>query len=114
MVNVVRSMQDQALAQLFFTERMKRMVENNAINGNAAYSLSEMMDDLVANIYREVGKGGEISLYRRNLQRTFIEALQRLLENPENAVEHTDIKALAVAHSRICALVFRQLVLRIS
>lgn len=95
MAERIRSMQDQALAQLFFTERMKRMVENNAINGNAAYSLSEMMDDLVANIYREVGKGGEISLYRRNLQRTFIEALQRLLENPENAVEHTDIKALA-------------------
>lgn len=95
MAERIRSMQDQALAQLFFTERMKRMVENNAINGSEAYTLSEMMDDLVANIYREVGKGGEISLYRRNLQRTFIEALQRLLENPENAVEHTDIKALA-------------------
>ena len=54
-----------------------------------------MMDDLVANIYREVGKGGETSLYRRNLQRTFIEVLQRLLDNPDNAVEHTDVKALA-------------------
>ncbi len=95
MAERIRSMQDQTLAQLFFAERMKRMVENNALNGSAAYSLSEMMDDLVANIYREVGKGGEITLYRRNLQRTFIEALQRLLENPDNAVEHTDIKALA-------------------
>lgn len=95
MAERIRSMQDQALAQLFFTERMKRMVENHAINGANAYSLSEMIDDLVANIYREVGKGGETSLYRRNLQRTFIEALQRLLDNPDNAIEHTDVKALA-------------------
>ncbi|MBK8699624.1 MAG: zinc-dependent metalloprotease [Saprospiraceae bacterium] len=95
MAERIRNMQDQTLAMLINPERMKRMIENNALNGSNAYAISDMLDDLVAGIYKEVGANSTIDLYRRNLQRTFVEALQRMLEIPENSVENTDIKALA-------------------
>ncbi len=94
MTERIRGMQDQTLAMLINPDRMKKMVENHALNAANAYSIGEMMDDLTTNIYREIGTNAVIDLYRRNLQRTFIEAMQRLIESTENSVEHTDIKAL--------------------
>jgi hypothetical protein len=75
-------------------DRMKKMIENHALNTTSAYSIGEMVDDLTNNIYKEIGANTVVDLYRRNLQRTFIEAMQRLIESTDNSVEHTDIKAL--------------------
>ncbi len=94
MTERIRGLQDQSLAMLINPERMKKMIENHALNGGNAYSIGEMVDDLTTNIYREIGANATVDLYRRNLQRTFIEAMQRLIESTDNSVEHTDIKAL--------------------
>jgi hypothetical protein len=95
MAERIRGMQDQSLALLLNADRLKKMIENNALNGSNAYSISEMLDDVTSNIYREVGGNATVDIYRRNLQRTFIEGMQRLLESTDNSVEHTDIKSLA-------------------
>ena len=88
-------MQDITLAQLFNQERMKRLIENTAINEGNAYSVFEMLDDLTGEIYSEYDKRQNVDLYRRNLQRTYLEGLQRVLESETNAYEHTDMKAAA-------------------
>ena len=94
----LRGMQDITLAQLFNQERMKRLIENTAINEGNAYSVFEMLDDLTGEIYSEYDKRQNVDLYRRNLQRTYLEGLQRVLESETNAYEHTDMKAAARAH----------------
>lgn len=91
----IRSYQDMNLAMLVNQDRLKRMQENSAINGAQAYSVLEMMDDLIAGIYTEIRTNSVVDLYRRNLQRTFIEGLQRVLESETNSYEHTDMKAIA-------------------
>ncbi|MFM2394970.1 MAG: hypothetical protein RLZZ546_2953 [Bacteroidota bacterium] len=95
MAERIRGIQDQTIASLFNAERLKKMIENNALNGNNAYSISEMFDDLVASIYKEANTKSPVDLYRRNLHRTFVEGLQRLIESTDNSIEHTDVKALA-------------------
>jgi hypothetical protein len=91
----IRGIQDQTIASLINSDRLKRMIENNAVNGANSYTVTDMLTDMTNNIYQELAQGKSVDLYRRNLQRTFIEGLQRLIENPDNAVEHTDIKAIA-------------------
>lgn len=91
----IRGLQDRTLAQLLNPDRLNRMIENSAINTNQAYSLNEMFDDLIESIYSEVKSNGSVSIYRRNLQRTFIEGLERTLEMESNKYEHTDMKAIA-------------------
>lgn len=93
----IRGLQDRTLAQLMNPDRLNRMIENDAINGSAAYSVNEMFDDLISSIYSEVQDRSKVSLYRRNLQRTFIEALERTLEMESNKYEHSDMKAIARA-----------------
>ena len=91
----IRGLQDRTLAQLMNPDRLNRMIENSAINSNQAYTINEMFDDLIANIYKEAKSNQAVSLYRRNLQRTFIEGLERTLGMESNKYEHSDMKAIA-------------------
>ena len=93
----IRGLQDRTLAQLMNPDRLNRMIENNAVNGQGAYSINEMFDELISSIFSEVKSRNAVSLYRRNLQRTFIEGLERTLEMESNKYEHSDMKAIARA-----------------
>jgi len=93
----IRGLQDRSLAQLMNPDRLNRMIENSAINGQNAYSINEMFDELIASIFSEAKSRSAVSLYRRNLQRTFIEGLERTLEMESNKYEHSDMKAIARA-----------------
>ncbi|MFT6336626.1 MAG: hypothetical protein ACI86M_002325 [Saprospiraceae bacterium] len=93
----IRGLQDRTLAQLMNPDRLNRMIENSAINDSTAYSINEMFDELINSIFAEVKSEDGVSLYRRNLQRTFIEGLERTLEMESNKYEHSDMKAIARA-----------------
>ena len=75
----IRGLQDRTLAQLLNPDRLGRMIENNAVNGEDAYKITEMFDDLTSGIFNERTAGEDVSLYRRNLQRTYVEGLERVL-----------------------------------
>jgi len=91
----IRGLQDRTLSQLMNPDRLNRMIENSAVNANAAYSINEMFDDLINSIYSEARNNQNVSLYRRNLQRTFIEGLEGVWKMESNKYEHTDMKAIA-------------------
>ena len=93
----IRGLQDRTLAQLLNPDRLGRMIENNAVNGEDAYKITEMFDDLTSGIFNERTAGEDVSLYRRNLQRTYVEGLERVLNMESNEYEHSDMKAVARA-----------------
>ena len=98
----IRSMQERTLVSLFSKERILRMQENEAQNGTMAYKLSEMMESLSNTIFSEIKSKKEVDLYRRNLQRTFIDHLGSLYQTQDKTLLSTDIKAL-------CKLAFNQI-----
>jgi hypothetical protein len=65
--------------------RLGRVIENEALNGSAAYSMSELFDDLRAGIWTELPSGRAIDVHRRSLQRAHIERLEFLMTNDEPA-----------------------------
>ncbi len=90
----IRGLQDRSLAMLFNSDRLTRMLENSTLNSNT-YSVMNMMNDLIEGIYSELDQNAPISLYRRNLQRTFVEGLERMLTQERNEYEHSDIPSIA-------------------
>ena len=80
-VDLVRARQAQALNQVLNVPRMNRLVEQEAFHGNDAYSLGEMLDDLRAGVWSEVGSGGDTDAYRRNLQRAYLDRMKALMED---------------------------------
>ena len=82
-VDLVRGRQAQALNQVLNVARMKRLVEQEAFHGDDAYSLGEMLDDLRAGVWSEVGSGSATDAYRRNLQRAYLDRMKELMEDEE-------------------------------
>ena len=87
--DVVRRNQARTLNQVLNIDRMKRLIEQEAFHGSAAYSLSKMLSDLSSGIWSELSSGDDTDVYRRNLQRAYLERMDELMTD-EEAVQ-TDI-----------------------
>ncbi len=86
MVERIRRAQERILNNLMDFSRLARMIENEALNGNSAYSILEMMDDLRGGVFTEATRGRDVDTYRRNLQRAYIEGLEKLMMEEQPSV----------------------------
>ncbi len=75
----VRRLQVRTLNNILGLGKMARMIENESLNGNDAYKLTNMMRDLRNGIWSELRTGRNIDTYRRNLQRAHIDRLAYLM-----------------------------------
>lgn len=91
----VQSMQAGQLRNLLNKDRMMRMIENEELNGNRAYSLVDMLSDLRMGIWSELSGLKKIGANRRSIQRAHVVCLGELL-NDEKA-NKSDVNAAARA-----------------
>ena len=110
LVNQVRGLQASTLNQIFDFSRLQRMIENEAMNGTSAYSVLEMFDDMRNGIFSELKSSQKIDVYRRNLQRAYLERLEYLMtaEQPNFPPQFADfigITSVDVSQSDIRAVV---------
>ena len=81
--NRIRSLQSSNLNNLLDFGRLARMIENEALNGLDAYTLKEMMNDLKNGIWFELKNNAKIDIYRRNLQKLYINRLGYIMKNEQ-------------------------------
>ncbi len=93
----IRSMQTSTLNALFNGDRLKRMIENEALNGKAAYALTDVYADTRKGIFSEIAGGAAIDPFRRNLQRAYIAKMAEWMKNDDSKYDQTDIKAVTRA-----------------
>jgi hypothetical protein len=85
-VERVRSTQERTLNNLLDFGRMARLIENEEANGNSAYGLLDMMQDLRSGIWSELRSGNSIDTYRRNLQRAYIDRMEHLMTEEQSQI----------------------------
>ncbi|MHA7058647.1 zinc-dependent metalloprotease [Aquimarina sp. M1] len=85
-VERVRGFQTRTLNNLLDQGRMARLIENEAINKKDAYTLIDMMTELRSGLWSELRKGASIDVYRRNLQRAYIERLEFLMTKEQTPI----------------------------
>lgn len=93
----IRGLQTRTLNSLFDGDRLKRMIENEALNEGEAYTIAEMYADVRQSVFSEVTSGAKIDPFRRNLQRAFIDKMAEWMKNDEDEYDQTDIKAVTRA-----------------
>lgn len=86
-VERVRGLQARTLNNILDAGRMARMIENETMNNNKAYSLINMMSDLRKGVWSELYNGSSIDTYRRNLQRAYLDQLNYLLNDAKDQRE---------------------------
>lgn len=97
-VERLRSFQVRYLNRLFDGDRLNRLSENEALNGSAAYTLSNLMNESRRGIFAELKRGAQPDAFRRNLQRAYISKMKDLMEMKEAKYDQTDIKAAVRAN----------------
>jgi len=95
----IRSLQERQLSGLLRSDRLARLVEQEAFNGAEAYVLTDMLEDLRTGLWAELGEGESIDGFRRNLQRSHVAKLGVLLD--EDIAKRTDVGAAARAELRM-------------
>jgi hypothetical protein len=91
----ILSAQEAVLRSLTSSRRVQRLAEIEQTSTNAAYSPAKLFSDLRDGLFHELGtKPAEIDLYRRNLQRSYIDMLAANLKPP---VANSDLPAYSRA-----------------
>lgn len=91
----VLNAQSQVLRNLISSQRINRLAEIEQTQGNAAYSPTKLFLDLRNGLFRELDtKPLDFDLYRRNLQRSYLDMLAANLKTP---VSNSDLPALSRA-----------------
>jgi len=74
----IQKSQDRALNSLLSTNTVSRLAANEAMYGEKAYRLIDYFNDIDKAMWTELAEQKPVDLYRRNLQRAYIEALVEL------------------------------------
>jgi len=82
----IRGVQVNALNGVLEWGRLGRIIENEALNGSEAYTMTQLFNDLRIGIWSELPAGKTIDVHRRALQRAHIERLEFLLTQDEPTV----------------------------
>ena len=80
----VRGLQSSYLNRLLDFSRLARMIENEALNDQNSYTINELMLDLKNGIFSELNDNSNIDIFRRNIQRAFIQRLGYLMKESQN------------------------------
>ena len=81
-VDRVRQRQTAVLSLLFQDARLSRLAEQDATEQNA-YTIADLCGDVRRGIFAEFGTGSvRVHEYRRNMQRTFVDQMERLIATP--------------------------------
>ncbi len=75
----INGIQTSGLAHLLNIARLHRVIENEALNGDKAYKITELMSDIRKGVWTELSSGTKIDAYRRNLQRSYVDILGKIL-----------------------------------
>lgn len=105
---IIGNVQDNMLNRLLSSRTFGKLLDAEAVLGNNAYQLTELLGDLKKGIWSELAARKPIDIYRRNLQKSYITTLGGLLA-PSSSVtvggttitignDKSDIKSVVRAH----------------
>ena len=84
-INRIRTAQAGVLNSLLSVSRLNRLIEYEALAGprGSSYTVAEFLDDMRRGVWSELSQPTpRVDVYRRNLQRAYIEAAERTVNPP--------------------------------
>lgn len=84
-VSGILSRQETILNRLISNSTFTKIVRTEAALGNKAYSLLDMVTDLQQGIWSEISTSKPIDVYRRNLQKAFVERVGSFINPPPSS-----------------------------
>lgn len=80
-VSSIGSAQKRVIDRLISKNTIDKMLRDEAYNGTTAYTANDMFTDLKKGIWGELTNGKNIDIYRRNLQKNYVNALIKITDD---------------------------------
>jgi hypothetical protein len=108
--NNLGTVQNNIMTSVLSASRLYRMNESTNRFGSSSYSVLELLADMKDGIFKEMQTGSTSDMYRRNLQKTYVERIIALLPSPASTpapgaqivlgtgIRNTDIPSIALGH----------------
>jgi len=77
----IRALQEPVINGLFNEDRFQRMIET-ATTTPGSYQVTDLLRDLQNSVWSDLAGSGEIDVYRRNLQKIYVERLIQMIVTP--------------------------------
>ena len=111
-LTIIGNIQDGTLSRLMSANTLSKLIDAETAVGADAYKITDLLSDLKKGIWLELNSQQPISVYRRNLQKSYVAILNNLLNPPTaNAsrgvvtfgqpmvnTDNSDIKSVVRAH----------------
>ncbi|MFI5188337.1 MAG: zinc-dependent metalloprotease, partial [Chitinophagales bacterium] len=81
----IGNIQDNVLNRLFGTNTLNKLIQFEAENGNQAYTITDLFLDLKKGIWNELATKKKIDVYRRNLQKSYVNILGNIIAPPKTS-----------------------------
>ena len=111
----IGNIQDNMLNRLLSTSTLNKLIQFEAEQGSQAYTITEMFSDIKKGIWSELTTKKKIDVYRRNLQKSYVNILSEIIappkfsettivinfggtSRPQLSADKSDIKSLVRAH----------------
>jgi hypothetical protein len=88
---IISTAQESVLSTLLGSETLTRMTENETMFGNQSYRVIDFFHDLDLAMWMELRTSDTISIFRRNLQRYYVEKLIDLANPTRQNREYRDV-----------------------
>ncbi len=82
-VAVISRLQEPTLNRLLSSSTLNKVISSEALEGGKAYNAEALFTDLNNAIFRELKKDQAIDIYRRNLQKMYVDKLISIVNPPE-------------------------------
>jgi uncharacterized protein DUF4953/uncharacterized protein DUF5117/uncharacterized protein DUF5118 len=79
----IGNIQDNVLNRLFSTSTLNKLIQFETEAGNQSYSITELFSDLKKGIWSELVTKKKIDVYRRNLQKSYVNILSGIIAPPK-------------------------------
>ncbi|HXH99358.1 MAG TPA: zinc-dependent metalloprotease [Sphingobacteriaceae bacterium] len=79
-LTIISRLQEPVINRLVSTTTLNKLLSAEAADGKTAYKITELFSDLQNSIFKEVKNNEAIDVYRRNLQKIYVERLISLIK----------------------------------
>jgi len=91
----IKRMQVQGLNTMYQPDRLKRMMENEVLNGTNAYKMVDLFEDTRKGIFSELRSSRSIDPLRRNIQKEYVAKMKDLMILEDDEYQISDIQSVA-------------------
>ncbi|TDG36519.1 DUF5117 domain-containing protein [Pedobacter changchengzhani] len=103
-LDVIGKMQSATISRLLSTNTLAKLIAGEAADGDSAYKITDLFSNLDASIFTELKSNQPIDVYRRNLQKVYVDKLISIVKLGSTDAQSGNQDAVVTSRSDVLSV----------